>query len=74
MPWSRPTAMSWPRGAEAADEVLRLAGSGLRTLCGSRAGLSSGAVPSPSSTTASIIREAMRDDTESPLLYAAGGG
>jgi len=65
-------------GVAAADEVLRLAGSPLRTLAGSRDAIavdaqgSPIAVPSPA--TEAIIREAMRDDTDTPLYYAAGAG
>jgi purine nucleosidase len=61
-------------GVEAADQVLRLSGSTLRAVGGSRAALRPGAAPSPSAATASIIREAMREDSEAPLFYAAGGG
>lgn len=60
-------------GAEAADEVLALSGSALRSVRGSRGALSSVADSSPSAATESIIREAMRDDTDLPLFFAAGG-
>lgn len=60
-------------GVAAADEVLTLSGSALRAVAGSRAALGSLATPSPSAATTSIVREAMRDDTDVPLFYAAGG-
>jgi hypothetical protein len=61
-------------GVEAADEVLRLAGSRLRAMPGARAAVDSRDVPSPTAATEAIILEAMRDDTDVPLFYAAGGG
>lgn len=60
-------------GVDAADDVLRLSGSSLRAVRGSRTALRTGADPSPSPATESIIREAMREDTDLPLFYAAGG-
>ena len=60
-------------GAEAADEVLSLSGSALRAVRGSRTAVGSPGKPSSSAATESIIREAMRDDTDVPLFYAAGG-
>lgn len=60
-------------GAAAADEVLALSASALRAVAGSRAALGSLTDPSPSAATESIVREAMRDDTDVPLFYAAGG-
>lgn len=63
-------------GAAAADEVLTLAGSALRTLSGARDALAVGAHVSrgASAVTDGIIREAMRDDVGTPLFYAAGAG
>lgn len=63
-------------GVEAADEVLELAGSPLRAVHGSRAALAAGEQGSPtaSAVTEAIIREAMREDTDAPLYYAAGAG
>lgn len=63
-------------GVAAADEVLALAGSPLRTLAGSRDALDvqrSPAASAPAATEA-IIEEAMRDDVGTPLFYAAGAG
>ncbi|MGV2982788.1 nucleoside hydrolase [Microbacterium sp. AGC85] len=59
-------------GVEAADEVLALAGSALRAQRGSRAALTA-QTPVRSDVTDAIIREALRDDTDLPLFYAAGG-
>ncbi|WP_019181963.1 nucleoside hydrolase [Microbacterium yannicii] len=60
-------------GVAAADEVLTLVGSALRAVPGSRTALGFPDDRSPSSATECIIREAMRDDTDVPLFYAAGG-
>ncbi|SIT83617.1 nucleoside hydrolase [Microbacterium sp. RU33B] len=61
-------------GVVAADEVLALSGSSLRAMRGAREALALSAAPASSVTTRAIIREAMRDDTDIPLFYAAGGG
>jgi len=61
-------------GVVAADEVLALAGSDLRAVGGRRAALAIGELPVASTTTEAIIREALREDTDLPLFYAAGGG
>ncbi|HEX5729503.1 nucleoside hydrolase [Microbacterium sp.] len=69
-----PDRDSVAEGVEAADEVLALSGSPLRAMRGAREALVPSAVPTPSATTRAIVREAMRDDTDMPLFYAAGGG
>jgi hypothetical protein len=61
-------------GVEAADEVLALAGSSLRAAAGTRAALAPGVTPPASAAAEAIVAEAMREDTELPLFYAAGGG
>src|SRR5688572_10660825 len=60
-------------GVAAADEVLTLAGSALRTVPGARTALNPQVDSPPSAATESIVREAMRADTDLPLFYAAGG-
>ncbi|HEX7223104.1 MAG TPA: nucleoside hydrolase [Candidatus Limnocylindrales bacterium] len=69
-----PDRDSVAEGVEAADEVLALSGSHLRAMRGARAALVPSAAPVPSDTTRAIVREAMRDDIDTPLYYAAGGG
>jgi hypothetical protein len=61
-------------GVEAANDVLRLAGSPLHVVPGSRAALVPHLTPSASGATEAIIFEAMRDDADSPLFYAGGAG
>ncbi|KJL47292.1 Inosine-uridine preferring nucleoside hydrolase [Microbacterium hydrocarbonoxydans] len=60
-------------GVEAADEVLALAGSRLRCQAGSREAIGATAA-SVSAVTRAIVAEAMRDDVDTPLFYAAGAG
>src|SRR3954451_13750340 len=57
-------------GADAADEVLELAGSDLRAMPGSRRALVDDEARSSSPSAEAIVREAMRDDTDLPLFYA----
>jgi purine nucleosidase len=61
-------------GAQAANDVLELAGSDLRAMPGSPAALVAGEMPFSSGAAEAIVTEAMRDDTELTLYYAAGGG
>lgn len=60
-------------GVEAADEVLALTGSGLRCQAGSRETIDA-PTASVSAVTRAIVAEAMRDDVDTPLFYAAGAG
>lgn len=61
-------------GVVAADDVLALADSPLRALHGSRSAVDAGGSAGGSDATAAIVREALRDDTDLPLFYAAGAG
>lgn len=61
-------------GVAAADEVLRLAGSSLRCEHGSPTALVAGEPAVASPTVQAIISEALRDDTDLPLYFAAGAG
>lgn len=61
-------------GVRAADDVLELSGSALRTTRGSPTAMVAGDAPAASETIDAIIREAMRDDVETPLYFAAGAG
>ena len=73
-PWD-PSATQASNAAAAAGELLRQMGRrGYRVIAGAEAAIPSRAEWRPSPATAAIVREALREDTDLPLYYAAGAG
>lgn len=62
------------RGVDAAGTVLRLLNSSIPVVAGADDALEPGAAPDLSAAGEALIKEAMREDTDLPLFYAAGGG
>ncbi len=62
--------------AIAARDLLRVMGmaNAFTVMAGSETPIASRTVWKPSAATAAIVREAMRDDVQEPLVYAAGAG
>ncbi|WP_417563906.1 nucleoside hydrolase [Microbacterium sp.] len=62
------------RGVASADRIFTALGRDQRAIAGSETGLVPGVVPPLDGAARAVIDEAMRDDTDLPLYYCAGGG
>ncbi|WP_354002951.1 nucleoside hydrolase [Microbacterium elymi] len=62
------------RGVSSADRILQLLGRPERAIGGSEESLRTGELPPLDAPARAVIAEAMRDDTDLPLFYCAGGG
>lgn len=69
-----PSDQQAQNGAEVARGLLSLLGAEIPVIAGSDAGLVEPNTPVASAATETIISEALREDTDTPLYFALGGG
>ncbi len=62
------------RGVASADRVLQMLGRSEHAIAGSESGLRQNVLPPLDDAARAIIDEVMREDTDIPLFYCAGGG